>query len=139
MGGEEGESFSVAGTSASGGTLSISVPGGGSSSTAGGGGPGARTTGRKDVTVKFHLMKAQVVAHAYPRQHTLEEVKEHIACKFQVKSKFLVLRQAGAELPGHRRLEELCVSEYNVCDLELLLSEPARDENVQLNLKLYYR
>uniref|UniRef100_A0A182UHM6 IQ motif and ubiquitin-like domain-containing protein n=1 Tax=Anopheles melas TaxID=34690 RepID=A0A182UHM6_9DIPT len=138
MGGEEGESFSVAGTSASGGTLSISVPGGGSSSTAGGG-PGARTTCRKDVTVKFHLMKAQVVAHAYPRQHTLEEVKEHIACKFQVKSKFLVLRQAGAELPGHRRLEELCVSEYNVCDLELLLSEVAREENVQLNLKLYYR
>ncbi|XP_035897421.1 IQ and ubiquitin-like domain-containing protein [Anopheles stephensi] len=124
--GEE-ESFSVADTSAS-GTLPVSV------STAG----GSRTC-RKDVTVKFHLMKAQVVAHAYPRHHTLDEVKEHIACKFQVKSKFLLLRQAGAELPGHRRLEELCVSEYNVCDLELLLSDAAREENVQLNLKLYYR
>uniref|UniRef100_A0A182YAP8 IQ motif and ubiquitin-like domain-containing protein n=1 Tax=Anopheles stephensi TaxID=30069 RepID=A0A182YAP8_ANOST len=124
--GEE-ESFSVADTSAS-GTLPVSV------STAG----GSRTC-RKDVTVKFHLMKAQVVAHAYPRHHTLDEVKEHIACKFQVKSKFLLLRQAGAEVPGHRRLEELCVSEYNVCDLELLLSDAAREENVQLNLKLYYR
>uniref|UniRef100_A0A182P567 IQ motif and ubiquitin-like domain-containing protein n=1 Tax=Anopheles epiroticus TaxID=199890 RepID=A0A182P567_9DIPT len=126
------ESFSVAGTSASGTLCSITVP------TAGGTGGGARSC-RKDVTVKFHLMKAQVVAHAYPRHHTLDEVKEHIACKFQVKSKFLLLRQAGTELPGHRRLEELCVSEYNVCDLELLLSDAAREENVQLNLKLYYR
>ncbi|XP_053681081.1 IQ and ubiquitin-like domain-containing protein [Anopheles nili] len=99
---------------------------------------GARKN-RKDVTVKFHLMKAQVVAHAYPRHHTLDEVKEHIACKFQVKSKFLLLRQAGMEVAGHRRLGELCVSEYDVCDLELLLSEAARQENVQLNLKLYYR
>uniref|UniRef100_A0A182MF53 IQ motif and ubiquitin-like domain-containing protein n=1 Tax=Anopheles culicifacies TaxID=139723 RepID=A0A182MF53_9DIPT len=126
--GEE-ESFSLADTSTSG-----TLAGGASVSTAG----GTRTC-RKDVTVKFHLMKAQVVAHAYPRHHTVDEVKEHIACKFQVKSKFLLLRQAGTEVPGHRRLEELCVSEYNVCDLELLLSDVAREENVQLNLKLYYR
>uniref|UniRef100_A0A182N434 IQ motif and ubiquitin-like domain-containing protein n=1 Tax=Anopheles dirus TaxID=7168 RepID=A0A182N434_9DIPT len=130
--GEE-ESFSLAGTSAS-GALAVSVP---TAAGAGGGGGGRKC--RKDVTVKFHLMKAQVVAHAYPRHHTLDEVKEHIACKFQVKSKFLLLRQAGAEVPGQRRLEELCVSEYNVCDLELLLSDAAREENVQLNLKLYYR
>ncbi|XP_058116623.1 IQ and ubiquitin-like domain-containing protein [Anopheles ziemanni] len=127
--GDDEPSFSVSGTSASG------LAGPGSSH----GAPPAPPKCRKDVTVKFHLMKAQVVAHAYPRHHTVDEVREHIACKFQVKSKFLVLRQAGAEVPGHRRLGDICVSEYNVCDLELLLSEAARDENVLLNLKLYYK
>uniref|UniRef100_A0AAG5CN77 Ubiquitin-like domain-containing protein n=1 Tax=Anopheles atroparvus TaxID=41427 RepID=A0AAG5CN77_ANOAO len=126
------ESFSVSGTSASG----LALPGSAHGAACV---PAPPPKCRKDVTVKFHLMKAQVVAHAYPRHHTIEEVREHIACKFQVKSKFLVLRQAGAEVPGHRRLGEICVSEYSVCDLELLLSDAAREENVQLNLKLYYR
>ncbi|XP_058055819.1 IQ and ubiquitin-like domain-containing protein [Anopheles bellator] len=100
---------------------------------------GAGRKCRKDVTVKFHLMKSQVVAHAYPSHYTVDEVREHIACKFQVKSKFLLLRQGGAEVAGYRRLGDICVSEYNVCDLELLLTEAARDEHVQLNLKLYYK
>ncbi|ETN62722.1 hypothetical protein AND_005579 [Anopheles darlingi] len=137
---DDEESFSVSGFTASGagGRIGSVVPG------SDGGGAGVTVNDhngerRKDVTVKFHLAKAQVVAHAYPGHYTVDEVREHIACKFQVKSKFLLLRQAGAEVAGHRRLTDLGVSEYNVCDLELLLSDTARQENVQLNLKLYYR
>ncbi|XP_050088317.1 IQ and ubiquitin-like domain-containing protein [Anopheles aquasalis] len=135
---DDEESFSVSGFTATGGGR-IVVPGSLSTTTVSEQRPRAQPASRKDVTVKFHLAKAQVVAHAYPGHYTVDEVRENIACKFQVKPKFLLLRQAGAEVAGHRRLADLGVSEYNVCDLELLLSDVARQENVQLNVKLYYK
>ncbi|XP_035776700.1 IQ and ubiquitin-like domain-containing protein [Anopheles albimanus] len=136
---DDEESFSVSGFTASGGRIPA-VPGSLSTTTVSEQRPRQpAVASRKDVTVKFHLAKAQVVAHAYPGHYMVDEVREHIACKFQVKSKFLLLRQAGAEVAAHRRLADLAVSEYNVCDLELLLTDAARQENVQLNVKLYYK
>ncbi|XP_055523710.1 IQ and ubiquitin-like domain-containing protein [Wyeomyia smithii] len=94
----------------------------------------------KDVTVKFHILKSQIVTHAYPNISTVEEVKKDISKKFQTLPKYLVLKQPDSMKPldDHQRLFDICDNEYGIIDINLELSENALEENVKLEPQIYY-
>lgn len=95
----------------------------------------------KDVTVKFRVLKSQIVTHAYPNIYTIEEVKKDISQKFQIPTKFLVLRENSSEKPlgDNLRLFDVCDNDYGIVDMDLELAESAREENIRLEPQVYYK
>ncbi|XP_058467871.1 IQ and ubiquitin-like domain-containing protein [Malaya genurostris] len=93
-----------------------------------------------DVTVKFHMNKSQIVTHAYPNIYTVGEMKTDISKKFQVASKFLVLRHLNSMKPfdDEQSLYDICDNEYGIIDVDLKLTENADEENVKLEPHVYY-
>ncbi|XP_058813955.1 IQ and ubiquitin-like domain-containing protein [Topomyia yanbarensis] len=94
----------------------------------------------RDVTVKFHILKSQIVTHAYPNIYTVDEVKKDISKKFQIQPKFLVLRQLNSMNPlnDQQPLYNICDNEYGIVDVELDLTENADEENMKLEPQVYY-
>ncbi|XP_062538956.1 IQ and ubiquitin-like domain-containing protein isoform X2 [Armigeres subalbatus] len=94
----------------------------------------------KDVTIKFRVMKSHIVTHAYPNIYTIEEVKKDISKKFQVPTKFLMLRENSSEKPleDSSRLFDVCDNDFGIIDVDLELVEGAREENIRLEPQVYY-
>lgn len=95
----------------------------------------------KDVTVKFRVLKSQIVTHAYPNIYTIEEVKKDISKKFQIPTKFLILRENSSEKPleDGLRLFDVCDNDYGIVDMDLELADSAREENIRLEPQVYYK
>lgn len=95
----------------------------------------------KDVTVKFRVLKSQIVTHAYPNIYTIEEVKKDISKKFQIPTKFLILRENSSEktLEDGLRLFDVCDNDYGIVDMDLELADSAREENIRLEPQVYYK
>lgn len=95
----------------------------------------------KDVTVKFRILKSQIVTHAYPNIYTIEEVKKDISKKFQIQPQFLILKQSSSEriLEDVLRLFDVCDNNYGIVNMDLELAESAREENIRLEPQVYYK
>ncbi|XP_055586692.1 IQ and ubiquitin-like domain-containing protein [Uranotaenia lowii] len=94
----------------------------------------------KDITVKFRILKSQIVTDAYPNIYSIEEVKKDVSEKFQIHPAFVVLKKAGSarQLDDDQRLYGLCDNDYGVIDMDLELTENASRENIRLEPQVYY-
>ena len=92
----------------------------------------------KDVTVKFQISEAQIIAHAYPNIMTVEDIKEDISRKFRVSTDFLLLKENDRILPEDTKLCDIKSNDFGIVELDLILSEEAGYHNVNLDTNVYY-
>jgi hypothetical protein len=92
----------------------------------------------KDVTVKFQISEAQIIAHAYPNIMTIEDIKEDIAKKFRVSTDFLLLKKDDQVLSEDVKLCDIKSNDFGIIELDLILSDGANYHNVNLDTNVYY-
>lgn len=93
----------------------------------------------ENVTVKFHIISTEIVAHVYSNRLKIKEIKKDIAEKFKIDSEFLVITQNDEILNDKQRLFDLCKNEFGIIDLNLSLTKEAIKRNIIFDINIYYR
>lgn len=93
----------------------------------------------ENVTVKFHIISTQIVAHVYSNRLKIKDIKEDIGAKFKIESAYLVIAQNDEILTDNQSLYDLYKNSYGIIDLNLGLSKDAIKNNVVLDINIYYR
>lgn len=99
-----------------------------------------------NVTVKFRISDAQVIAQVYPNRMSIGDVKKDIARKFEVNVELLRLSQCEREVSDECLLLECDSDEFGIHEFKLELEKPVlksdSDESIvlpKLDLNIYYR
>lgn len=93
---------------------------------------------KNNITVKFHFNEYDTVAQVYPNDRTVNFILNDIASKFKLPAKYISLRFNGnrSRLPGNAELRTICENDFGILDLELSLSEFAREVNASEDGKI---
>ncbi|KAH8278587.1 hypothetical protein KR018_005706 [Drosophila ironensis] len=96
----------------------------------------------ENVTVKFRVSEADIVAQVYPNCLILSEIKQDMARKFEVEPSLLVLRQKGRVLCDTLPLHSTDLNEFGIHEFQLELLEPRRRDSdapqPKLDLDVYF-
>lgn len=93
----------------------------------------------ENVTVKFHIISKEIVAHVYSNRLKIKEIKKDIAEKFKIDSEYLVITQNDEILTDNQKLYDLCKNVYGIIDLNLSLTKEAIKKNIIFDINIYYR
>lgn len=93
----------------------------------------------ENVTVKFHIISSEIVAHVYSNRLKIIEIKKDIAEKFKIDPEFLVITQNDNILIDTQKLYVISKNLYGIIDLNLSLTKEAIKKNILLDINIYYR
>ncbi|KAH8318918.1 hypothetical protein KR074_011961 [Drosophila pseudoananassae] len=96
----------------------------------------------ENVTVKFRISEADIVAQVYPNCMILSEIKQDMARKFEVDPSLLVLRQDGRVLCDSLPLNSTALDEFGIHEFQMELRSNQKhgsDSSMpKLDLDVYY-
>ncbi|CAD6994503.1 unnamed protein product [Ceratitis capitata] len=98
----------------------------------------------ENVTVKFRVDGSRIVAQVYTNRSSIADIKKDIGSKFEVKPKYLVLKQNEREIPNRCLLAQTDSNQFGIYEFDLELLDIAEmyledgEEPPKLDLNIYY-
>jgi hypothetical protein len=95
---------------------------------------------KKTITAKIQIADdtENVIALNFPDNFNVENLKEDLSKKFNIKSENLLVFQNDEEIRNENLLAELKLNDFGIIEILLKLNDAAIDEGVKLDTTVYY-